>query len=324
MNRRRWVCFESAFGPLCLGSLAGMGLLVVVLGRMGPAVTRDKDPMVRQIRLALEQHGDGVVAGIWVGSEANQADYSLGGRQIHPAASAIKTAFLIELYAKYAQDLDQIPSGLDQILVDKHPAISHFTELQRREIRRHLSTATARSIGRIMMGSEAATNIVYNAAANVTTALLGGPESLTNAIHARSPDFTDIVVRRYMLASRNVRGDNTASPAALAAVLHQIAMRQLERIDAATLDAIIDAILASEKRYGLAGEHHFKDGALDSIPLTRVQSGWWLPPEVSKPIVYVVMVEQPSYGGRQPSEAATRISQLSQSLTQIVLSSDSH
>ena len=82
----------------------------------------------------------------------------------------------------------------------------HFDSGQREEVRRELTDATVREIDHHMIRGTGVSNVVSNAAANVTTAVLGGPEDLTRRIHARDPTFAGLVTRRYMLAARDVTG----------------------------------------------------------------------------------------------------------------------
>lgn len=270
------------------------------------------------VRGALAEHGGGAAAGIWIGGAAGGPAYAWEADAVRPSASAIKTSFLIELFAKFAGKLDEAPLGLGEILRDDHPAIAHFAPDQREEIRKGLAGASSRKIGKVMMGSERASNIVYNAAANVAIALLGGPEGLTKAIHARDPAFSGLVVRRYMLAPRNVTGDNEATPVALAAVMQRLASGVVPGLDAAVVGAIRDAILDKDGLFGLAGRHRVKDGALNSDPLTFVHCGWWEPAS-GPPIVYAVMVAQPGPAGRPRDEAGTRLGELAGRLAQGVV-----
>jgi len=236
-----------------------------------------------------------------------------------PTASAIKTAYLMELFADRSDTLDQSPVELDAMLRDTHPAVSHFTAEQRARIRKELSNASVRRIGRIMMGSDPAENVVYNAAANVSTALLGGPEGLTARIHKRSEAFRGIAIRRYMLADRKVNGDNTATPEALGAVLLQLSTGKLNNVSPQTIQDIHSAILESDARHGVVGRHRYKDGSLNSDPRTRVRAGWWHAKNISAGFVYVVMLEQPVGKDPPASDADEKLAALTDELTQQVL-----
>ncbi|WP_165243877.1 serine hydrolase [Paludisphaera soli] len=234
-------------------------------------------------------------AGAEARSLRRQADMVL------PTASAIKTAIMIELFAKFPDGLDAPAPGLDAILKDDHPAVAHFDAKGRDEIRAGLSGASVRRIGRVMLGSEGATNLVYNAASNAAIALLGGPDETTRLIHSRDPAFAPIVVRRYMLTDRKVRGDNESSAEGLAAVLRRLASREIPGLDAATVEACRTAVEVSDDPG--RGRRRFKDGALDSSPITRVSTGWYERPD-GPPIVYVVMLAQDDPGAVPPAESA--------------------
>jgi hypothetical protein len=300
-------CRAAALAGLCLAALAPAH-------PDGPAV--DARKLDDQVRAILDEHADGIEAGLWLGGTKGDAWYSWKADEVRPTASAIKTAFLVELFARYADDLDRTPSGLDAILRDHHPAIAHFSPEGRDEVRKGLAGSSARRIGGIMMGTIPASNLVYNAAANVATALLGGPEGLTKAIRARDPAFAPIVVRRYMLADRKARGDNEATTASLAAVLRRVASGDLPGLRPDVVDAIRGAILVEDHPGG--GRHHYKTGELDSDPLTRVRTGWVETPR-GEVVVYTVMTRQPSPGARPRTEAGERLAKTAGRLADAIL-----
>jgi hypothetical protein len=253
---------------------------------------------------------------MWLGGPTGNAWYASKADEVLPTASAIKTAFLVELFGRYHEALDQPPPGLDEILADGHPAIAHFEAPARAEIRRSLQGATVRTIGKIMMGSEPAPNLVYNAAANVTTALLGGPEELTRAIHRRDPALRTIAVRRYMLADRRAHGDNEATPEALAAVLQRLSNREVPGLDHATLEAVRGAVLSADDPS--LGRHFHKNGDLSSDPITHVESGWFEGPD-HPPVVYVVMLAQADPQGLPRAEAHRQLVARCRELTHALL-----
>jgi hypothetical protein len=299
-------------------------MLVALVGHPLPNVcgqqaAKPREALTAAVQQRLQEFGTGVEAGIWVGDSEGKVLVDYQSDVARPTASAIKTAYLMELFADNFDKLDETPAGLDAILQDTHPSVSHFTPAQRQQIRRELSNASVRTIGRIMMGSDPAENVVYNAAANVTTALLGGPEELTARIHRRSDAFRGIAIRRYMLADRNKNGDNTATPEALGAVLLKLSAKQLNGISPQTINDIHSAILSSEKRHGVTGHHQFKDGSLSSDPRTRVRAGWWHTDDSSTGIAYVVMLEQPVASDSSVSEADAKLAALTDELTQRVL-----
>jgi hypothetical protein len=265
---------------------------------------------------ALAEQGGAVRAALWVGGTSG-ARYTRDAGATLPTASAVKTAILIELFAKFAGSLDRAPEGLDAVLKDEHPAVAHFTAAQREEIRKGLTDASARRIGGVMMGSIEASNLVYNAAANVAIALLGGPEGATRAIRARDPAFAPIAVRRYMLADRKAHGDNEATAEALAAVLRRLAARQVKGLEAETVEAIRKAILTKDdpKR----GHHFLKDGDLASAPITVVRSGWYEPAAGGPAVVYVVMLARPDAGATSADEAHRKLSEAGARLRDVLV-----
>ena len=276
----------------------------------------DREATEKAVREIVAKHGAGVRPGLWVGGASGDARYERFAGAALPAASAIKTAILIELFSKYAKALDRPPEGLDDILKEDAPAVAHFAPTQREEIRKGLAGSSARRIGGVMMGSVPASNLVYNAAANVAIALLGGPDGATKAIRARDPAFAPIAVRRYMLADRKARGDNEASAAALAAVGRRLASRRVPGLDATTVDAIRGAMLAKDDAH--RGRHIFKEGDLATAPITVVRSGWY-EPSGGPAIVYVVMLAQPDAGSASPDEAHRRLSETAARLAEVLV-----
>ena len=198
---------------------------------------------------------------------------------------------------------------------DAHPAISHFTPEQRAEIRRELNGATVRRVGLVMMGTAPASNVVYNAAANVTTAVLGGPDALTALIRKRDAAFAAVSARRYMLRNRRERGDNEAPAIALAALYQRLAARRLAGIDAPTMDAIHEALRRRDDP--ALGRHYDKDGNLDSDPLSEVRAGWY---ETAKgPLVYVVMTMQPTPGPAGRDASSQQLAKTADALAQAIV-----
>lgn len=240
--------------------------------------------LIAEVR--AEDGGGRVRVGVWFGGPTGDPWYSAEADALFPTASAIKTAILVELFARFADDLDRVPPGLADHLQDTSPTIAHFAPEARAEVRRELAGKTVRQIGGIMMEPIPASNAVYNAAASISIALLGGPEGATRAIQARDPAFAPITVRRYMLADRTRTGDNTASPAALAAVFCRIASGNAPGLARPTVEAIRASILA---RNDARGRRLLKDGLLESDPLTIVRTGVLTPP-TGPPCVFAVML----------------------------------
>ncbi|MBI5852226.1 MAG: hypothetical protein HZB39_14525 [Planctomycetes bacterium] len=292
--------------------------LLALLGACtaAPAHRVDVARIEHDVENLLAGHGSPVRAGLWLG-DARSALWSRDAERAMPAASAIKTAFLVEWFAEHAAGLDERPSAFAALCADTtHPAFTHFEAPLRSEIARDLSHASVREVGRAMIRGTGVSNGVYNAAANLVTAALDGPAALTARIHARDPAFASIHGRRYMLAARNA-GDNEASPASLAAVLQRIAGGDLAGVDDATLAAIRDVMRGrDDPRFGA---HWQKSGALDTDPITRVESGCF--PLDGTPLVYVVMLAQDDAGTTSAAEAGARLGRLALALRDLMLES---
>ena len=254
---------------------------------------------------------------IWIGAADSRFT---GGAPLHaehetvprPAASSIKTAYLVEFFADRADALDEpVPDAAAVVGDRSHPAIVHFDSETQDEIREHLETAGARTVGRHMIRGTGVSNPVYNAAANLVTAFLGGPRELTARIQARHADFQGIEARRYMLAARDVTGDNEVTAASLAAVLAAIARGDLPGISPDLHEAMREVLFFEETP---EGRHLYKGGSLNSSPITRVLSGYFDgaddPP--GRQLVYVFMAELPgpesaAPGDLEPGEAGRRL-----------------
>ena len=290
---------------------ATCGAQVAPTGR--PAV--DAGALDAKIMSLLKTHGDGIKASVWVGGPTGTAWYTWQPDEIRPTASAVKIAFLVELFARYAGALERTPPELEEVLREGSPALLHYAPAERNEVRAALSGLSVRSLGRVMMGSDPASNVVYNSAANVVTALFGGPEEITKAIRARDRSFASIAVRRYMLAPRHVTGDNEATASALAAVLQRLASRRIPGMVDGSITDVRNALLVTDLH---GGRYHFKHGDLNSDPLARIRSGWL---EVSggRTVVCVVMVTQPNPGSHPREEAGERLDKTAQRITGSVL-----
>lgn len=287
---------------------------VEALGPDSPNAT-SLDERVQEV---LQPLGDGLAVSVWVGPAWGAPWFVRNPEVALPSASAIKTAYLVALFARFADDLDATPPGLDEALSDHHPAMAPYTPEQRDDIRTALQGASVRTLGGVMMGSIDAPNHVYNAAASAITAILGGPDALTAAIHAIDPAFRGIVSRRYMLAPRTVTGDNEASAASLAAVLARLAVGELPDVSPETLAAMRDAVIVQEDLHGLQGRHFVKGGSLNSDPITRVKSGWWERPELG-PVVLTVMLARPNPGNQGRAEAAEQLEAAASALSAMLL-----
>ncbi len=300
---------------LPLHLLATLGLL---LAGLSPAVAQqtarppaDAASLLQAVVAMRDAHGDGATAGLWLGNADGEPWLELHADEIRPTASAIKTFYLVELFDIYAGRLDEPLPAADEVLDDSsHPALSHFTAEVQQEIRHALRGASIRHIGEVMMGQVDVPNATYNAAANLVTAALGGPEALTKRIHARDSAFHTVAVRRYMLRDRQETGDNEASTTALATLYRNLASGRVGGLDPETMEAVRSASVLEDT---LAGWRRFgKDGSLHTDPLAEIRAGWV--ENGSERIVYVVMTTQPEPGPDGRSASGTRLSRLADAL----------
>lgn len=289
-----------AFGcPVCPGNSL-MGHASSQSGAKRLPAKLDMAALERNVTERLQEHGNGIEASLWLGGSDGSAWFATNAAAVRPTASAIKAFYLVELFDRFKGRLDDELVETKAILRDDgHPAISHFSAETRAEIRNELNGATVRRIGEVMIGKAKASNAVYNAAANVTTAVLGGPDALTKAIHKRDPAFKSVAVRRYMLRDRKMPGDNEGTVAAFAALHQKLASAKLQGIDAMTMKAIREVLRGNEM--SKLGVRFGKGGSLDSDPLTQVRAGWW--ETKNGAVVYVVMAAQAG-PGNQPRKAA--------------------
>ena len=194
------------------------------------------------------------------------------------SASSIKSAILLELFAKYGNELSKTSRFDIQSIVrnDEHPAIAHFGPATRNEIAIDLADVSIFRLGKIMIDStdeagKSYSNTTYNAAANVAIGLLGGPAKATERIHRRHPAFQRMHLRRYMLADRKVSGDNTATPLELA-TLFAMSIGENRRMVQPHEAAAATKILHSTD-YPDGSRLYSKGGTLHSDPVTSVRSG---------------------------------------------------
>ncbi len=239
---------------------------------------------------------------VWIGTANGATLYAESPDVPRPAASSIKTAYLVEFFSDRADALDEpVPGAVDVVGNPDHPAIVHFDADTQAEIQEHLETATARTVGRHMIRGTGVSNPVYNAAANLVTAFLGGPPELTDKIQARHPDYAGIDSRRYMLAARDVTGDNTATAGSLAAVLAAVARGDVPGVSSETHEAMRDILFLEDTG---DGRHFYKGGSLNSNPITRVLSGYYAAPgePSGRELVYAFMAEIPGPESVAPSD----------------------
>ncbi|MCO6044477.1 class A beta-lactamase-related serine hydrolase [Aeoliella sp. ICT_H6.2] len=228
----------------------------------------------------------GTQFGVWIGRPNGDALYTHHADAVMPTASSIKAALLIELFAMHEEQLDTPPEGVSEIFTAReHPAFVHYSKRDRQESEELLTKMSVEQLGRQMIRVGENPNRVYNGAANVVIAMLGGPTQATARVHERDDRFAGHTVNRYMLADRNVTGDNTATPESLAAVHSALARREIKGLQPETIERIRNVLLLDKDRSGTS--HYFKGGSLGSDPVTYVRAGWW---EGKRPtVVYAVM-----------------------------------
>ncbi|MBL8755103.1 MAG: hypothetical protein JNK15_17500 [Planctomycetes bacterium] len=265
-------------------------LLLAACATRAPIADRADDPrLLADVRQAVAALGPGVRAAVWLGRPGETPQLAWNVETPLPCASAIKAAYLVELFADRASALDAPLPGAAATLADaQHPAVAHFTAAQRTTAAQALATASTRRIAEAMITGKGVDNVTYNIAANLVTAHLGGPVGLDAKLHARDPDWHGLHVRRYMLASRTMNGDNECSARSLAAVHAALAAHDLAGVAPAAIDAARAVLRIADAGDGRA--RFYKGGALDSDPVTRVDAGWREGPDGAR--VHVVMLAQ--------------------------------
>ncbi len=277
---------------LSLGALVVALLVACLVGAPLPDRPARGGPKEGVERI-LTEGGDGIEASVGVGGAAGPPWYERKSSVPRPAASAFKSALLVEFVARHARNLDEpLPSSNKALQGSDHPVMALLRPLEQIEVRQYLESATPRKLARVMMGTEPASNVVYNTAANLIIADLGGPEQTSDLIHRRSSAFAGSRLRRYMLAPRLPGGDNEATAASLAAVLRGLATRRLPGIDAATLEAMRQVVL--QEQDPAFGRLYRTDGDLYTDPLAVVRAGWCEGDRGT--VVYVVMTTRPDPG----------------------------
>ena len=261
---------------------------------------------------------------VWIGSADGTVLHAESAATLRPAASSIKTAYLVEFFADRADALGAPVPGAAGIVGDQeHPAIVHFDTATQAEIREQLETATARTVGHHMIRGTGVSNPVYNAAANLVTAFLGGPPELTRRIQARHPDFSGIQARRYMLAARDVTGDNEITATSLAVVLAAIARGDVPGLSPETHAAMREVLFLEDTTNG---RHFYKGGSLNSNPITRVLSGYYhrAGEPADRALVYAFMAEisgpeSVAPGDLEPGDAGRRLQEHVEALRAVSL-----
>ena len=283
---------KARFALALLPALAGLSAC------LAPAPLVDERRLGQSVDALLTRyaakHGARPRVSLWLGDGAMREAFAEGADQSLACASSIKTAYLIEACAVRGLDLDKPLPSAARVLADrKHPAIEHFKQKVQGEIRRDLGKASAAATLWAMIrsrrggGAARVSNAVYNAAANLVTAELGGPIALSGRLEQRWGS-DGLAVRRYMLARRD-QGDNAASARGLALVLAALARREVPGLSQARHDFTRKVMRVGHD--SLLGEQFAKSGALDTHPQARIRSGFF--DSGDEQVVYVVMLEQP-------------------------------
>ena len=243
----------------------------------------------------LQTLPEDTVIGIAVLDKQGRLVFHHNSQRELPTASAIKSFLLFELFAHYGSELDrERRTDISAILKNKkHPAIAHFGQAHQQEIVDELQHISIKQLGSIMIDStdragKPYSNIVYNAAANVAIALLGGPSATTVSVQQRHDAFRKVHFRRYMLARRNVTGDNTATPVALA-TLFQSTLNQTSKGSHPNIVREFANILLA-RDYPNGDKLYAKGGTLYSDPVTQVRSGQYRSGETA--MNYAIMAHQ--------------------------------
>jgi hypothetical protein len=296
--------------------LATTALLALFACSTRPAPVTDTAAdraLFAELRQEVAALGPDVRAAIWLGPAGEPPTLAWNVEQPMPTASAIKAAYLVEFFAAYVDALDRPLADVRAILTDaEHPAVAHFTAAQRATALEALGSATPRRLGEAMITGKGVDNVTYNIAANLVTALAGGPAWLEAKLHARTPAFADLRVRRYMLADRTTTGDNEATAHALAAVHAGLARRDLPGVSRLALDAARTVLAGPADRLGRATFQ--KGGALDSEPVTRVEAGFREGPDGA--VVHVVMLAWTGVPAAERAAAGQRLGELAKQLAQ--------
>ncbi len=215
--------------------------------------------------------------GIAVIDASGKTIFLLNAEKELPTASAIKTAILLELFARYDQNLSNSPKEILQILSDpEHLAFAHYSDASKKIMVADLSGVSIKRLGWIMIkkrddAGKKYSNATYNAATNVAIALLGGPQVTTRLLRNREKSASGITINRYMLANRNTTGDNTATPMAMASLYQKIFGGELRSLPPVVVKEVQRILHSRDDSDG--SRLYRKGGTLYSDPVTRVEAG---------------------------------------------------
>lgn len=318
--RRGLAAYHPGMRPLApLVAVLAPFALVACVAAQHPAPPKATAPtdaeLAKAVRAEIESLGPGARAAVWCGAAGAAPLCALRAAEPMPVASAIKAAFLVELFDAFADALDEpLPGAADVLRDPAHPAVAHFSAAQRETALRDLGAASVRRLGEAMITGRGIDNATYNLAANLVIAHFGGPAKLTGRLHARAPSWRGLAVRRYMLADRTAHGDNEATAAALASVHAMLLRGEAPRVPAAAIDAAREVLARPRAADGT--RLYWKGGSLDSAPVTRVRAGarsGGEAPEVAFAVL-VALDEVPAAGrrgaGQRLAAVAERIEEL--------------
>ncbi|MEE2826180.1 MAG: hypothetical protein VYE64_06090 [Planctomycetota bacterium] len=267
----------------------------------------------KNVAAILQTIPDEMVIGLVVLDDRGKVMFHHNSQRELPAASSVKSILLLELFYRFSEELDQQPRPDIAAIVQnrQHPAIAHFQERSQQEIADELSNVSIRQLGSILIDSKdpsgkTYSNIVYNGAANVAIALLGGPAAATQKMQRRDAAFRGVHLRRYMLARRNVTGDNTATPLALATLFQTTIGKNPSDLTADTVQGITEILHARD--YPSGATLYAKGGALYSDPVTQVRSGHYS--DQKRTMNYAIMASQKlasQTSGKEQHDALQRL-----------------
>lgn len=253
-----------------------------------------------------------VKLGIEIAVEGQGVIYSRAPEEPRAAASAIKSAILLDLFLSMGDQLDQVPPGAEALLgFHGHPAFAGFSREELDRAQTQLAGRTYLELARIMMGRTDAGNDVYNAACNLIMVKLGGPGAITRRLVALDPGLAGIDINRYMEAW-NGNGDNRATPEALVTLYRMALSGHVPGLDPAHMTLWRSLLL--EEGDGGPGSRYEKLGTLYPEPMVRVHAGYQLREQGS--VIYAVMGEIPTFpGGNDPAQRFVRLMNAVDTLT---------
>jgi hypothetical protein len=245
-----------------------------------------------------ELERSGAKLGIQIEMEGRGVLFSRAPHAPRSAASAIKSAVALDLFAVRGDLLDTRPVGVDHLLrPGTHPAFRGFPPDQLERARGDLVGRTYWELARIMMGRTPAGNEVYNAACNLIMIKLGGPRAIGGRLRGLDPSFAGFDINRYM-GSWNGDGDNTATPEALVSFYRMVSGGAVPGLNRAQVEMLRTLLLHDGD--GGPGTVYEKMGTLFPKPMVRVRAGY-LQREAGN-LVYAVMGEIPESDRGDPAE----------------------